>query len=258
MPKPFKGVINIDVRDSKPDWGPYLAPSAPERAPNVLMIIWDDVGIAAWDTFGGLIEMPTLNRIAQKGLRYSNWHTTALCSPTRSCLLTGRNCHANGMAIIEEGTTGYPGKNGHIPFENATLAEVLSENGYNTYCIGKWHLCPVEEENMAATKRNWPVGRGFERYYGYLGGETNQWYPDLVYDNHYVEQPYSPEEGYHLSKDLVDRSIEFIRDAKQVATGNHSFYISRLGPHMPRITYGGNGLINTKENSTWAMKSTGR
>ncbi len=138
------------------------------------------------------------------------------------------------MAIIEEGTTGYPGKNGHIPFENATLAEVLSENGYNTYCIGKWHLCPVEEENMAATKRNWPVGRGFERYYGYLGGETNQWYPDLVYDNHYVEQPYSPEEGYHLSKDLVDRSVEFIQDAKQVAPEKPFFlYLSFGATHAP-------------------------
>ncbi|MGE5403294.1 MAG: arylsulfatase, partial [Candidatus Doudnabacteria bacterium] len=234
MTKPFKGIINVDVRDSVPDWTPYEAPKPPEGAPNVLMIVWDDVGIAAWDTFGGLIEMPTLNRIANMGLRYSNWHTTALCSPTRSCLLTGRNCHLNGMAVIEEATSGFPGKHGHIPFENGLLSEILIENGYNTYCLGKWHLCPEEEMNLAATKRNWPTGRGFERYYGFLGGETNQWYPDIVYDNHPGEQPYKPEDGYHLSKDLVDRSIEFIRDAKQIAPEKPFFtYLAFGACHAP-------------------------
>ncbi len=192
MTKPFKGIINVDVRDSVPDWTPYETTRPPEGAPNVLMIVWDDVGMASWDTFGGLIEMPTLNRIADMGLRYANWHTTALCSPTRACLLTGRNCHMNGMAVIEEATSGFPGKHGHIPFENGMLSEILIENGYNTYCLGKWHLCPEEEMNLAATKRNWPTGRGFERYYGFLGGETNQWYPDIVYDNHPMEQPYTP------------------------------------------------------------------
>ena len=234
MATPFNGIINVDVRDSVPDWGPYVPPNAPEGAPNVLMIVWDDTGIAAWDTFGGLIEMPTLNRIADNGLRYTNWHTTSLCSPTRSCLLTGRNCHMNGMAIIEEAISGFPGKNGHIPFENGMLPEILVERGYNTYCVGKWHLCPVDEINMAAVKSNWPLGRGFERYYGFLGGETNQWYPDLVYDNHYIDQPYSPEEGYHLSKDLVDRSIEFIRDSKQVVPEKPFFlYLSFGATHAP-------------------------
>ena len=112
MTKPFKGIINMDVRDSVPDFEPYEASKPPEGAPNVLMIVWDDTGMAAWDTFGGLIEMPTLNRIADMGIRYTNWHTTALCSPTRSCLLTGRNCHLNGMAVIEEATSGFPGKFG--------------------------------------------------------------------------------------------------------------------------------------------------
>ena len=234
MTKPFKGIINVDIRDSVPDWTPYESAKPPEGAPNVLMIVWDDVGMAAWDTFGGLIEMPTLNRIADMGLRYSNWHTTALCSPTRSCLLTGRNCHLNGMAVIEEATSGFPGKHGHIPFENGLLSEILIENGYNTYCIGKWHLCPEEEMNLAATKRNWPTGRGFERYYGFLGGETNQWYPDIVYDNHPGEQPYNPEDGYHLSKDLVDRSIEFIRDAKQMAPEKPFFtYLAFGAGHAP-------------------------
>jgi arylsulfatase A-like enzyme len=104
MTKPFKGIINVDIRDSVPDWAPYEAQKPPEGAPNVLMVVWDDTGMAAWDTFGGTIEMPTLNRIADMGIRYANWHTTALCSPTRSCLLTGRNCHMNGMAVIEEAT----------------------------------------------------------------------------------------------------------------------------------------------------------
>lgn len=234
MTKPFKGTINVDIRDSVPDWEPYEAPKPREGAPNVLMIVWDDVGIATWDTFGGLVEMPTLNRISELGIRYTNWHTTALCSPTRSCLLTGRNCHLNGMAVIEEATDGYPGKHGHIPFENGLLSELLQERGYNTYCVGKWHLCPAEEMNMAATKRNWPTGRGFERYYGFLGGETNQWYPTLVYDNHSIDQPYRPEEGYHLSKDLVDRSIEFIRDARQVAPDRPFFaYLAFGACHAP-------------------------
>lgn len=213
----FRGLINMDVRDSVPDWEPFRPPSAAPGSPNVLYVVWDDVGIAAWDTFGGRIAMPTLNRIAGKGLRYTNWHTTALCSPTRSSLLTGRNAHTNGMACIVEGSAGYPGQSAVIPPESGTIAEVLVENGYNTYCVGKWHLTPENESNMAGSRRTWPLGRGFERYYGFLGGETNQWYPDLVYDNHVVDQPAMPEDGYHLSRDLVDKAIHFIQDGKQIA-----------------------------------------
>lgn len=217
MTKPFKGVVNIDIRDSKPDWEPYEQPKAPEGSPNVLYIVWDDVGFSAMEPFGGLIETPTMDRLAQGGLRYSNWHTTALCSPSRSCLLTGRNHTTNGMACITEGATGFPNANGHIPFECATVAETLSEKGFNTYMLGKWHLCAEDEGNIASTKRHWPTGRGFERYYGFLGGETNQWYPDLIYDQHSVDQPKEPEEGYHLSADLTDKAIEFIRDSKAIA-----------------------------------------
>ena len=217
MPKQFKGVINLDVRDSVADWEPYLPPAAPPGKPNVLYVVVDDTGIAAWDTFGGLIEMPNLNRIAKLGLKYSNWHTTALCSPTRSCFMTGRNAHMNGMACITEGANGFPGANAVIPPENGTLAEMLVENGYGTFCVGKWHLTPETEQHMAASRRTWPLGRGFERYYGFLGGETNQWYPDLVEDNHFTHAPYGPEQGYHLSKDLVDKSISYIQDSKQVA-----------------------------------------
>jgi len=217
MSKQFKGVINLDVRDSTADWEPYLPPKAAPGSPNVLYIVIDDTGIAAWDTFGGLIEMPNLNRIAKLGLKYSNWHTTALCSPTRSCFMTGRNAHMNGMACITEGANGFPGANAVIPPENGTIAEMLVDSGYSTFCVGKWHLTPETEQHMAGSRRTWPTCRGFERYYGFLGGETNQWYPDLVEDNHFSHAPYTPEEGYHLSKDLVDKSISFICDSTQVA-----------------------------------------
>jgi arylsulfatase A-like enzyme len=217
MTKRFRGTIDLDDRSSVPDWAPYMQPVAPAGAPNVLMIVLDDTGDSAMEPWGGLIETPNVNRLAARGLTYRHWHTTALCSPTRSSLLTRRNHTTNGMACIAEATTGFPNSNGHIPFECATLAEVLGEAGWNTYLLGKWHLCPSDEMNMASTKRNWPLGRGFERFYGFLGGETNQWYPDLVYDNHPVDQPAKPEDGYHLTTDLTDKAIEFVKGAKMVA-----------------------------------------
>jgi arylsulfatase len=217
MPKSFKGVINVDVQDSVPDWEPYTQPIAPEGTPNVLYIVLDDVGFSAMEPFGGLIETPNINRIAERGLTYTNFHTTALCSPTRSCLMTGRNHTTNGMATITEAASGFPSANGHIPFECGTIAEVLGERGWNTYMVGKWHLTAEDEMNLASRKSQWPVGRGFERFYGFLGAETNQWYPDLVYDNHPVEQPYSPQDGYHLTTDLTNRALSFIRDAKAIA-----------------------------------------
>jgi arylsulfatase len=215
--KPFNGVINIDVRESVPDWSPYLDPQAPEGAPNVLVVLYDDTGLAAWSPYGGAIEMPTMQRLADNGLTYTQWHTTALCSPTRSCMLTGRNHHQNGFACISEGSTGFPGSNGHIPMENAYLAEVLRENGYNTFWVGKNHNVAVDESHMGGSKRNWPLARGFDRFYGFIGGETDQWYPTLVEDNHFVDQPYGPEDGYHLSVDLADKALSFIRDSRQSA-----------------------------------------
>jgi arylsulfatase A-like enzyme len=234
MSKRFKGVINLDTRDSTPDWDPYVQPVAPEGAPNVLYIVLDDVGFSAMEPWGGLIETPNINKLAANGLTYTNWHTTALCSPTRSSLLTGRNHTTNGMACIAEATTGFPNSNGHIPFECATMAEVLGERGWNTYMLGKWHLVAADEMNMASTKRNWPVGRGFERYYGFLGGETNQWSPDLIYDNHPVDQPAMPEDGYHLTTDLTDKAIEFIRDAKMLVPDKPFFmYFCPGATHAP-------------------------
>ncbi|MDX6656052.1 MAG: hypothetical protein QOH62_845, partial [Solirubrobacteraceae bacterium] len=178
MAKQFGGTINVDIKESVADWSPYTQPMAPDGAPSILYIVLDDVGFAAMEPYGGPVETPNINRIAERGLKYTNFHTTALCSPTRSCLLTGRNHTSNGMSGITEITDGFPNANGHIPFECANLAEVLVHQGYNTYAIGKWHLTAEDEMNLAASKRQWPLGRGFERFYGFLGGETNQWYPD--------------------------------------------------------------------------------
>jgi len=217
MAKPFKGVVNVDISRSTPDWAPYAQPVARDGAPNILYIVLDDVGFSAMEPFGGLIRTPNINRIAERGLVYSNFHTTALCSPTRSCLLTGRNHTTNSMGSITEAAAGFPNSSGHIPFECGNIAEVLGERGWNTFMVGKWHLTPEDEMNLASTKRQWPLGRGFERFYGFLGAETNQWYPDLIHDNHPVEQPATPEQGYHFSTDITDHALAFIRDAKAVA-----------------------------------------
>jgi arylsulfatase len=248
MATEFQGKIKLDIRDSEADWGPYAAPAAPPDAPNVLYLVWDDTGIATWDCFGGLVDMPAMRRIADKGVRLSQFHTTALCSPTRASLLTGRNATSVGMATIEEFTDGFPNCNGRIPFETALLSEVLAEQGWNTYCVGKWHLTPLEESNLASTKRHWPLSRGFERFYGFMGGETDQWYPELVYDNHPVAPPATPEEGYHLSKDLADKTIEFIRDSKVIAPDKPWFsYVCPGAGHAPHHVF-----------SEWADKYAGK
>ena len=234
MTKPFKGRINLDIRDSQPDWEPFEPAKAPEGAPNVLYIVLDDVGFSAIGCYGGPIETPNIDRIAADGVRYTQWHTTALCSPTRSCLLTGRNHTRNSMACVTEAAIGFPNASGTVPPENGMLPEILGERGWNTYIVGKWHLCPTDEMNLASPRRNWPSGRGFERYYGFLGGETNQWYPDLIYDDHPVDQPASPEEGYHFTTDITDKALEFIKDAKAVAPDKPFFlYYAPGAAHAP-------------------------
>lgn len=212
--KDFKGVIKLDVRDSTPDWGPYIPKRAPEGAPNILFVLYDDTGLAAWSPYGGRVSMPTLDKLAANGLVYTQWHTAALCSPTRSILLTGRNHHVNGMASITEGAEGFPGQNARIPQQATTLAHVLQDNGWSTFWIGKNHNVPEPDVASGASRRQWPLQMGFDRYYGFIGGETNQWYPDLVEDNRFIEPPYSPEQGYHLSKDLADQALKMIADQK--------------------------------------------
>ncbi|WP_372463309.1 arylsulfatase [Actinospica acidithermotolerans] len=234
----FKGKIALDIRDSRPDWQPFLAPKAREHAPNVLLIAWDDVGYGTMDCFGGPVETPTMTRIANLGVSYSNFHTTALCSPSRASLLTGRNATSNGMATIAEFSAGFPGISTRIPFENGFISEVLLEHGYNTYCVGKWHLTPGEETSMASYKGRWPLGRGFERFYGFLGGESSCWYPDLIHDNHSIDAPGRPEDGYHIARDFSDQAIRFIRDAKSVEPDKPFFmYFALDAAHAPHHVF---------------------
>jgi arylsulfatase len=218
----FPGVIGRTVSESSAAWPKPLRSN--EGTPNVIFLVLDDVGYGQMSAFGGLVNTPNIDRLAQNGLRYTNMHTTALCSPTRSCILTGRNHHSNGVACIMEMATGFPGYDGRMPFENGMLSEMLLEYGYNTFCIGKWHLSPSEESTPAGPFHRWPLGRGFERFYGFLGGETNQWFPDLVYDNHSIQQPKTVEEGYHLDEDLADHAIQFILDA-YVNAPDKPFYL---------------------------------
>jgi arylsulfatase len=210
----FKGKIDLDVRKSTPDWGPYTPKKAPEGAPNVLFILYDDTGLAAWSPYGGRINMPTLDKLAANGLIYTQFHTAALCSPTRSTFLTGRNHHLNGMAAITEGANGFPGAHGRLPDQAATIGQVLQDNGYSTFWIGKNHNVAEQDVASGASRKLWPLSKGFDRYYGFLGGETNQWYPDLVEDNRFTEAPYGPERGYHLSRDFADKAISMIADQK--------------------------------------------
>jgi arylsulfatase A-like enzyme len=212
--KPFKGVIKLDVRDSVADWAPYTPTKAPKGAPNVLFVLYDDTGLAAWSPFGGRINMPTLQKLADNGLMYSQWHTTALCSPTRSTLLTGRNHHLTGNACITEAANGFPGQHSRIPEECATIGQILQDGGWSTFWLGKNHNVPETDCSPGASRKQWPLNMGFDRYYGFIGGETNQWYPDLIEDNHFIDAPYTPEEGYHLSKDLADQALQMIKDQK--------------------------------------------
>ena len=228
----FHGHIGRTYDESEPWWPDQTR--APEDAPNILLITLDDVGFGQLGCYGGLIDTPNIDRLAENGLRYNNFHTTALCSPTRSCLMTGRNHHSNGMAAITEVSTGFPGYNGHIPHENGMVSEALVEEGYSTYAFGKWHLTPAESTSAAGPYDQWPLNRGFERYYGFLGGDTDQYTPALIHDNHQTEPPATPEEGYHLTEDLAQRAIEFIGDAKQVDPDKPFFsYFCPGAAHAP-------------------------
>jgi arylsulfatase A-like enzyme len=210
----FGGRIGRDWRDSEPWWPPD--PSAPDGAPNVVLIVLDDVGFAQFGCYGSDIATPTIDALAAAGIRLGNFRTTALCSPTRACLLTGRNHHRSGMGRVADLASGFPGYWGKPPPENGFLSEILQENGYATYAVGKWHLSPESEIHMAAPRATWPLGRGFDRWYGFHGGETHQFVPALYHDNHCVRPPRSIEDGYHLSADLADRAIEFLGDLRAV------------------------------------------
>jgi arylsulfatase len=189
-----------------------------------LIVLYDDTGLAAWSPYGGRITMPTLDRLADNGLAYTQWHTTALCSPTRSTFLTGRNHHVNRNAAITEGANGFPGASGRLPAECATIGQLLQDNGFSTFWIGKNHNVPEEDISAGGSRSEWPLSKGFDRFYGFLGGETNNWYPDLVEDNRFIEPPYTPDEGYHLSKDLADQALRMLRD-QHSATPSKPWYM---------------------------------
>jgi arylsulfatase A-like enzyme len=210
----FKGVVKLDVRDSKADWAPFIRKKAPEGSPNILIILYDDTGLGAWSPYGGRISMPTLDKLAAGGLTYTQFHTAALCSPTRSCFNTGRNHNLNGMGSITEASNGFPGYSCQLPAQTATMAQILNDNGWSTFWLGKDHNVPETDLSAGANKSQWPLQQGYDRFYGFIGGETNQWYPDLTEDNHAIEAPYGPEKGYHLSKDLADQAIKMISDQK--------------------------------------------
>ena len=228
----FKGVIGRTHAESTP-WWPEPKRTV-EDSPNVIVILFDDTGFAHLGCYGSPIETPNIDKLAEGGIKYTNFHTTALCSPTRACLLTGRNHHSVGMRMISNFDLGYPSCRGHSTQHAANIAEILQEEGYATYMVGKWHLAPMMDSSAGGPHTHWPLNRGFDRFYGFLEGETNQFYPDLSNDNHSIDPPYSPEEGYHLTKDLVDQSMGFIRDLKSLRPDRPFFlYLAFGATHAP-------------------------
>ena len=220
------------VATSTPAFVPY--PAAPAGAPNVVLVVLDDIGFAQLGCFGGDIDTPHLDRLAASGARYNRFHVTSVCSSTRACLLTGRNHHAVGMGLTQESALGFPGYTGRIPRSAATVARLLRDNGYNTMAVGKWHLAPQTDYSPSGPFDRWPLGLGFEHYYGFLGAETSQWAPELVRDNTHVEPPRTPQEGYHLTEDLVDEAVRLIQDQQQSTPGKPFFcYLAPGAAHAP-------------------------
>lgn len=228
----FQGRIGRTVSESVPWWPPEATP--PAGAPHVVLIVFDDVGFGHFGCYGSTLATPRVDALADAGVRFTNFHTTALCSPTRASLLTGRNHHSIGMRSISNFNTGFPNMRGAIPRDTPTLAEILRDQGYGTYMVGKWHLAPMEESGPAGPFRNWPLARGFDRFYGFLQGETDQFRPELVKDNHYIEPPAGAEDGYHLTEDLVDQAILLAREHISAAPERPMFTYLALGAgHAP-------------------------
>jgi len=209
-------------------------PKPPAGAPNVLAIVLDDTGFGHLGSFGSDIDTPHLDRLAAGGARFNRFHVTSLCSPTRASFFTGRNHHAVGMGFLADIPLAYPGYTARLPKSAAPLPRVLRDAGYSTLAVGKWHLTPRWQRSAAGPFETWPLGLGFERHYGFLQGDTNQWAPNLVCDNHYIEAPRRPEEGYHLSEDLADQAIRMVRDQQHGAPGKPFFMYFALGAmHSP-------------------------
>jgi arylsulfatase len=227
----FQGVIGKTIDESKPWWP---GPKFRKGAPNVVLVVLDDTGFSHFGCYGSTIATPNIDALAAKGLRYTGFHTTALCSPTRACLLTGRNHHAVGMRAVSNFDTGFPNMRGSTPRSAATVAEILRDNGYATFAAGKWHMAPMAECTAAGPFTNWPLQKGFDRYYGFLQGETDQFYPELTHDNHFVDPPGGPEDGYHVSEDIVDKSCSMIRDVTSLVPERPFFlYLAFGAMHSP-------------------------
>ena len=213
---------------------PRVERRARPDGPNVVLIVLDDLGFAQLGCFGGDVDTPVIDGLAAGGMRYRSFHVTALCSPTRACVLTGRNHHNVGMGFLTDIPTGFPGYDGRIPRSAATLPRVLKDVGYSTFAVGKWHLVPRWEQSASGPFDRWPLGLGFERYYGFLGGDTNQWTPELVQDNGFVEAPRTPAEGYHLTEDLAERAMRLVQDQQQATPGKPFFlYFTPGAMHAP-------------------------
>jgi arylsulfatase A-like enzyme len=229
---PFQGKIGKSFEDSKQDYPQPVTP--PKDAPNVVLILIDDLGFGHPSTFGGPIPTPALDQLARQGVRYNRFHTTAICSPTRIALLTGRNHHQCATGTITELSTGYPGYHSIWPRSCASIAEVLKENGYSTAAWGKWHNTPDWETSPIGPFNHWPTGLGFEYFYGFQGGETSQFYPQLFRNTTPVEPPKTPEDGYHLTEDIVDDAIAWINQQQSISPDKPFFvYFATGATHAP-------------------------
>jgi arylsulfatase A-like enzyme len=230
-PPPFGGKIGLSAKDSTPYWPPNIVP--PKGAPNVLLIMTDDAGYGVSGTFGGVIPTPALDRIAKMGLRYTQFHSTALCSPTRAALITGRNHHSVGFGVITEQSTGYPGYDSIIGPDNATIGEILKDNGFATSWFGKEHNTPSFQYTVAGPYDQWPVGMGFDYFYGFMGGETDQWTPYL-FRNQTQVFPWIGKPGYNLTTDLADDAINYLKQLDAAAPDKPFFlYYVPGGTHAP-------------------------
>jgi arylsulfatase len=227
----FGGVIKENAAQSKPWWAPRVVP--PKQAPNVLLIMTDDVGFGAPSTFGGVIPTPALDRIAKAGLRYTCMHSTALCSPTRAALITGRNHHSAGFGVVSEQSTGFPGYNSIITKDKATVGRILRDNGYGTSWFGKEHNTPTFVASQAGPFDQWPVGMGFEYFYGFVGGDTSQWQPNL-FRNTTPIYPYVGKPGWNLTTAMADEAIEWMNQLNQIDPSKPFFcYYVPGGTHAP-------------------------
>jgi arylsulfatase A-like enzyme len=227
-----RAVIGRTVADCTPAFDPLPRPHA--DAPNVVLVVLDDLGFAQLGCFGSDVATPAIDGIAAGGLRMNRFHVTSLCSPTRACLLTGRNHHAVGMGFLTDVPIGLPGYDARIPRSAGTLPRLLRDAGYSTFAVGKWHLAPRWEQSASGPFDRWPLGLGFERYYGFLNGDTNQWTPELVRDNGFVDPPRTPDEGYHLTEDMADVAIRLIQDQQQATPSKPFFlYFAPGATHAP-------------------------